>query len=263
MREDSVYVIAEVGSCHDGDLVQAVQLIRGAARADADAVKFQYWSSTDRMVECRRAPAYRAAYEAGRVPASWLPVLAGECARASVDFLCTAYLPEDVKVVAPYVRTFKVSSFEAEDEALLRAHLPWPLPVIVSLGMGGERVAHQVLGATHQLHFLCCVSAYPTTHDALRLSRLWDREIYAGFSDHSPADEAGTGALAVAAGARILERHVRHAGTSERNADFLHSMDLHLFDAYVTRARRAWDATRGEPAEDVEAAMRAHKVVAS
>lgn len=265
------FVIAEIGSCHDGSLDLALDLMTQCALAGASAVKAQYWSSSRRMVERRRAPEYEQAYEAGRVPESWLPILARHAQDVGVEFMCTSYLPEDVDTVARFVRTFKVASFEAEDGELLRAHRPHLLRpdtrVLVSCGMQAKTGhVYTALGSPHpwdRVLYLHCVSAYPATLRSLRLAHAFHGEDpMGGFSDHSDPSLTITGALAVAAGARILERHVRHRETRMSNEDYCHSMLPGPFSEYVAQARQAWEATYGEPERDEEAALRRYKVVA-
>ena len=226
-------VIAEVAGCHDGDLRKALRLVRLASDVGADAAKFQWVSSPERLARRRRAPEYLAAYRTISFPLHWFPVLAEFCAHAGVEFMCTAYLPEDVEVVAEYVRRFKVSSFEALDAHFVCLHASYRKPLIISAGMGADlqrtlsqyRAAAVAAGRTCELedvHVLHCVSGYPCPPDQLNLAHLWrgwsGAVAFSGLSDHSRGTTSG--ALAVAAGARIIEFHTRLADTQQGNADF-------------------------------------------
>lgn len=272
------FVIAEAGSCHCGQLEMAHDLVDVAAECGADAVKFQWWSSAQRLAERRHAPELRAAYEAWQVPEAWLFPLSEHAARRGLAFMCTAFLPEDVAVVAPFVRTLKVASFEAEDEELLRACAVFVATghnVVVSCGMAtnplvAERVfaparaarakewqpgmtwsLDEFLRMTQAVRFLHCVSAYPAPVDQLSLRRIRDvkqnngRRVFDGFSDHSPAAERLTGALAVSAGATVIERHLKLDATPDTNPDAPHAMVPAAFDDYVAWVRLA-DAALGD-----------------
>lgn len=271
----SVYIIAEAGSCHDGDFIKATNLVRAAKDSGADAVKFQYWSDPDRLAERRRVPDhYKRIYRTYRLPGAWLSDLWRYAGELGLDFMCTAYLPEDVAAVEPWVRHFKVASFEAEAGDLLRAHEPhlhtrpdrW---LVISCGMGAkweeslgvlDKVLLGRLG--DRLKLLHCVSAYPAPAEALGLGSIRKYE-YDGYSDHSEPSLTWTGALAVAAGAEVLEAHLRLHETDAENPDAPHAMVPAEFRSYVRHVRFA-EACMGDGRhrmQPCEGMMATYKVV--
>jgi sialic acid synthase SpsE len=261
LSADRTYVIAECGSCHDGDLGKALALVEAAAAAGADAAKFQYWSSAARMAERRRAPEYLEVYERYAVPFDWLAMLQLRCGELGIEFMCSTYLPEDVWPVSRRrPAALKISSFEANDPELLAAHagpMLLGMDVVVSLGMGASaRMIYNwlpsssmafsdALVAPGRVYTLACVSAYPAPIDDLHLRRFSRRlregqppDVW-GLSDHSPSGELLTGALAVAAGARMLERHLRLDDTDPENPDAPHACSPAQFRGYVELVRLA------------------------
>ena len=248
-------VIAEIGAAFGRTLDAAMALVDHAAALGADAAKTQFWSSSSRLAERRRAPELASTYEAARLPATWLPILAEAARRQGIEFMATTYLPEDVELVNPHVGRFKIASFESQDEAFLRAHQRFVKPIIVSTGVCGEeavaRLRQRRRERPGQLSLLYCVSAYPTPLEALRLAEMRWRDLD-GLSDHTTS--VLTGALAVAAGARIVEKHLRLAGADPANPDFGHSLPPDEFQLYVQNVRMAeaamGDGERGpNPAE--------------
>jgi N,N'-diacetyllegionaminate synthase len=262
----NTFVIAEIGSCHDMDLAKARHLIDVAKIAGADAAKFQYWSSAERMTHRRKAGPYLDIYRQYAMPVGWLSQLHAYCHARGIDFMCSSYLPEDVDVVAPFVQRFKIASFEANDAQHLVAHVKHlcafgvsaaQKQLYISMGMGAElepvrRFLMQPLATTHSepnpetVRFLHCVSAYPAPLDQLNLKRLrwdWDRRQgynpvpFSGFSDHAPSELVWTGAVAVAAGASIIERHLRSGETNPSNPDYGHAMAPDDFMRYVKNIR--------------------------
>jgi sialic acid synthase SpsE len=243
-----VYIIAEAGSCHEGDLGRAMRLIAAAGTAGADAVKFQYWSSPEAM-RARRHVTQKGAYERGSVKVDWLPTLQAYARQLSspLDFLCTAYLPQDIATVAPYVDAFKVSSFEATP-AFIALHTQYGKPVYVSTGLGKAPPRHlgysdyvlqqgrpQSNFRTMALH---CVSAYPCPPQDANLRVLLQHGGYAGYSDHTR--NVLTGAVAVGAGARVLEVHFRLDDTPPTCPDYCVSLTPGELQQYITNARLAW-----------------------
>lgn len=261
------FVIAEIGSCHDGSLDKALALIRAAAYAGADCAKAQYWSSADRMAERRKAPNYRDIYAKYQVPKEWLPVLADECRQRGIEFACSTYLPEDVPIVAEHTKILKIASFEADDFELLfsaRAYADVGYRVIVSSGLCAQQVTIQRTFGTLSAcpvpdpEILHCVSAYPAPLDALGLERirLDNRQ---GYSDHS--GDIRVGGWAVAAGAGIIEAHLRLHETDDANPDAgPHSLTPGIFAAYVREIRDVEQAMSSAHIEEVEREMAQYKV---
>ena len=254
-------IIAEAAATHDGDLEQALCLVNLAANVGASAVKFQWLSSPERLAERRHAPEYLDAYRLLAFPCEWFPVLRDHAKALGLEFLCTSYLPEDVPVVAEYVDRFKVSSFEAMDAEFVAMHARWPrTPLVISAGMGADvepalavyRALRDALSGERvgwpQPDILACTSAYPCPGEAACLARLhpvtspypesdiWPSS-YTGYSDHTR--HPWTGAMAVAAGARIIEFHVRLDDTSPTNADYAVARTPDEACEYVRHIREA------------------------
>ena len=243
------YVIAEAGSCHEGQLERALSLVYTAKHCDADAVKFQFWSSPERMAERRKTDWQ--AYTRGSIEVEWLPVLSDKAHQVGLEFMCTAYLPEDVAVVEPHVDMFKVSSFENEDLAFIRLHKG--KPVIISLGMNGLNWPDKVNVDGHYLH---CVSGYPCPIGEAALGKV---EMYDGYSDHTRC--VLTGAVAVGAGARILEVHFRLDDTTPGCPDYVVALtpqELHQYIFNVRLAGRMMSSTK--EVQDCERPNMKHRV---
>jgi len=226
-----VYVVAEAGVNHDGQVGVARELIHAAADAEADAVKFQVFSA-ERVVT-RNAPAV--AYQRRAVQATTqyqilsrleltrdefadLAAYAGQC---GVEFLATPFAIEDLEfLVSIGVRAIKLASTDIINGPLLDAAAETGLPVIGSTGAADynevaaavKRLKRPGAGPLALLH---CISSYPTGElDANlgaidTLARAFD--CVSGFSDHT--ESLTIGGYAAAAGARIIEKHL----TLDRN----------------------------------------------
>lgn len=248
-------VIAECGSCHDGELTKALQLVENARESGSDVAKFQFWSNPDRLADRRKVPdRYRQYYRQYQMIPSWLPVLKEACDARSpwtlglrpIELMVTTYLPEDIFVVAPFVDRFKVASFEAADKSFIWTH-PGDKPIIVSLGMADEIPGHLTDGS-RRVQLLHCVSSYPAPPEAMNLGVLlpngddWTYEglmesRFVGLSDHSR--HLWMGALAVVAGAEIIEAHIRLDSTDPDNPDFATAFTPAEFGEYVRNIRFA------------------------
>ncbi len=230
----AVYVIAEAACTHDLDLRKAKDLCLIAANAGANAVKFQYCSDIELMAKRRNLPTVPEGYRLLNFEKVWLSQLAEYAHNMHIEFLCTVFIPQDIEVIAPYVDRFKVASLESQDLAFLQAH-PEDREVLVSLGVGG------LMHNGYRRTFLHCVSGYPTPKREANLAIITASpelgQDYFGFSDHTMSFVSG--AVAVARGATIIEKHIRHTLTEQSNPDYRHSFTQSMFARYVELIREA------------------------
>ncbi len=219
------YVIAEAGVNHNGDVSIAREMIRAAADAKADAVKFQVFSA-DRLVT-RQAPAARYQRDATQASGQYdllarlqlshdeFAQLAEYAGRCGVEFLATPFSLEDLAfLVRIGARAIKLASPDIVNVPLLEAAADTGLPVIASTGAADlaevaaavERFRRAGSGPLALLH---CVSAYPATEEQANLAAIGmlSRRFtcVSGFSDHT--ESLTIGGFARAAGANIIEKH--------------------------------------------------------
>lgn len=246
------YVIAEVGVNHDGSLDRALELVDAAADAGASAVKFQYFHTDLLMSRASRLAAYQA--RAGEEdPFSMLrrlelnaEQLAHACFRAHQRGIHAILSVFSVSLVGEANLTnwdaYKSASPDIVNRPLLEALQATEKPLIVSTGAASPDEIERAAGwlRRHEAVFLHCVSAYPTpdAHAALGairdVARLTGRP--AGYSDHTTGVD--TGALAVAAGARVLEKHLTYS-CAAKGPDHAASLEPSQMARYIELARRA------------------------
>jgi N,N'-diacetyllegionaminate synthase len=252
-------VIAELGSSWrfgDDHLANAYRLIEAAKECGADVAKFQ-WTSDPFGVAKRRgldepAAAMYAKYLAW--DRAFMERLKAKCDEVGIEWACTIYLPQDIPVIAPLVKRFKVSNYESTWLEFVDAHFPYNKQVIISKPVSVTHERDQL----ENVRTLQCVSQYPCpileTRIAVVRGSLYTK--YGrratwlpncdGLSDHTTSTL--TGALAVAAGATIVEKHIKLCDTPGDNPDFPHSLnaDCHAgcegvrcFQTYVDYIRQA------------------------
>lgn len=224
----SVFIIAEAGVNHNGDAARAQALIDAAARAGADAVKFQTFRP-DMLVtrDAQKARYQKAQTGSDQSQHDMLAALSLDedvfrelsryCATRSIMFLSTPFDAGSVSFLASLeVPLIKVSSGDLTNLPLLRHIGSLKLPVILSTGMAtlGEIEASvdalEQAGVTRQdITLLHCNTDYPTPwHDVnLRVIDTLRRafELPVGYSDHTPGIEIACAAVAL--GATVIEKH--------------------------------------------------------
>ena len=113
------YFVADVASNHDGDIERAKALIRQAAEAGADAVKFQHFKARSIVSDVgfkdlgsqlsHQSSWKKSVYEVYQdceLDRSWNEILTDEAKAAKVDFMTTPYDVEAVNECAPLVAAF-------------------------------------------------------------------------------------------------------------------------------------------------------------
>ncbi len=213
----AVLIVAEIGNNHEGRFDLAAEMIRRAAECGVRAVKFQTVRAAQLV---RRSEADRFArltrFELSQRQFGELSQLAREL---GLLFLSTPLSLEAATFLEPMVDSYKVASGDNDFFPLLEKIASTGKPVIVSTGASDVsqvdatvrflRGQWESRGTSGVLALLHCVSSYPTPpHEANLRSIPYLAEKFGctiGYSDHTLGTEAV--ALAVAAGARIIEKH--------------------------------------------------------
>ena len=253
MSVDHCTVIAEPGTTWRRDLGRALGLIDAVAEAGADGIKFQWCSDPERLARRRNAGDYLTSYYDLKWNEAWHAQLADRCKARGIAYACTVYIPEDVAVIAPFTSHFKCAAFETGAKDLLAAYVNAmhdnEKKFVMSLGLGADAADVPTMLYTTfvdgRIVFLHCVSAYPTPLDELNLACLQTLD---GLSDHTAAvdpDSLSVGALAVASGARWIERHICLYDTPANHPDRAVSLLPWQLVEYVARIRVA-ERARGD-----------------
>lgn len=220
-RLDPLFVIAELGLNHGGDVSRALQLVDAAADAGASAVKVQSFRA-DRLVAANcpapthvEAPSLRAFFQTFELDESGQRAVADRARSRGLAFIATAFDLETVDVLESIgCDAIKIASGDLTFEPLIQRAATTARPLILSTGMSSlndVRAAERCARAAGSVDiaFLHCVSAYPVPpgQENLRAIVEIERAVEGpvGLSDHSR--ESLSAPLAMALGARLYERH--------------------------------------------------------
>jgi N-acetylneuraminate synthase len=218
-----VYIAAEIGINHNGELDIARELIDVAARTGCDAVKFQKRTPElcvplEQRNKLRSTPwgemtymEYRERVEFG---AAEYASIDDHCKARGVAWFASPWDEESVSFLDEFdPPAYKVASATLTDEPLLKSLRSTGRTVVLSTGMSSlEEVDQAVdhLGGTDNLLITHCTSSYPCPPEELNLRMIETlKERYScpiGYSGH----EIGlpTTVAAVALGACYVERHI-------------------------------------------------------
>jgi sialic acid synthase SpsE len=213
----TVFVIAEAGMSHDGNLGNAVRMAEVAAECGADAVKFQLHDARAETTRDSPPPPYFQSeprfeyFERTAFTDDEWGALQQACAGAEIEFLCSAFSLEALSRLERLgVARHKIPSGEVTNVELVRAAAATGKPVLLSSGMSSwVELDAAVAAAGERVTVLQCTSAYPTPPERVGLNVLAElSERYGkpvGFSDHSLGQHAALAAVAL--GASVVEKH--------------------------------------------------------
>lgn len=218
------FVIAEFGSNFVNDGVKswdaAIKGIDAAKDAGADAVKFQTYSSG--TLYAANTPPIAGHTNVNKLikdielPREWQSKLKDYCDEIGIEFMSTPFDEQAVEeLVSLGVKRLKIAGFEGSDPRFVDMVCSTGLPIIMSIGIGFKM---NYMGMFldifekygNDVTLLHCNNAYPTPMEDVNLKRIETLSTFkgvdaVGLSDHTTSTL--TPALAVAAGATVIEKH--------------------------------------------------------
>ncbi|WP_172806086.1 N-acetylneuraminate synthase family protein [Bradyrhizobium erythrophlei] len=224
---ERLFIIAEAGVNHNGDVNTALRLVDAAVEAGCDAIKFQTWI-TEKVYSVSRSvkPEYQArttdASESEfaiikklELSFSNFGTLKKYCEERGILFFSTPDEIESANFLASLgVSLMKTGSQDVTNLPFLRQISALGVPVIFSTGActmtelaeGVEAISE----STKEVFLLHCVSSYPAPIDQMNLSVIPTLKaafgLPVGLSDHTTGAFVACAALPL--GARIFEKHI-------------------------------------------------------
>ena len=242
---DPCYIISEVGSNHDRDKSRAFEMIRLAAQAGANAVKFQLFKADQiaaniDFLETRLDGPFAKfgknlydLFNGMELPDSWLQELHSYCKENDIDFLVTPFDEKSADKIAEVgVPAMKVASFEITHIPLLRHIGKLGLPVLLSTGMANleeiELAIKTICNSGEQrIALFHCGIDYPAPFHSVNLRSMETLKVAfncpVGYSDHTTGISVPIGAVAL--GAKLYEKHVTLSSGKSPDHDFALTMD--------------------------------------
>jgi N,N'-diacetyllegionaminate synthase len=266
---EPVFIIAEAGVNHNGDLDVARQLVDAAVDAGADAVKFQTFKA-DRVAS-PSAPKAEYQLRTTGTTASQLEmirslelshhdhyVLRDHCQSKGIIFLSTPFDESSADLLEELgVPVFKIPSGEITNIPFLEYVAKKRKPLILSTGMSwlsevDEAVRVVRSAGAREIALLHCVSNYPAEPADVNLRAMQSMasamKLLVGISDHTSGTEVAIAAVAM--GARLVEKHFT-LDCNMPGPDHKASLEPHELKSMVSAIRRvelALGHGRKEPA---------------
>ncbi|MDD5451005.1 MAG: pseudaminic acid synthase [Desulfovibrionales bacterium] len=251
-----VYIVAELSANHRQEFDRAVELVKAAKAAGADAVKLQTYTPDTMTICCDNRhfqigkgtlwenrslyDLYREAY----MPWEWQPKLKAVAEDLGMDLFSAAFDYSAVDFLEEMgVPVHKVASFEIVDIPLIEKMSQTGKPLIISTGMANLGEIEEAVqtarraGAT-QIGLLKCTSAYPALPEDMNLRTIPHMmtafNVPVGLSDHTLGIAVPVSAVAL--GACIVEKHFT-LSRAVPGPDSAFSLEPHEFAAMVEAIR--------------------------
>ena len=241
---EHLLIIAEAGSNFNQNLDTGKHLIDAAARAGADAVKFQLFSADELYPS---GGEMHAAFKAAELDPAWVPILAEHADDRSLAFMASAFDTKSVQILNDVdVPAHKVASSEVTNLKLIRKMSQAGKPLIISTGMCDLSDVHDAVlvaeaSGCSEIALMQCGAVYPLPPEDANL-RVMDvlKATFScpvGFSDHTLG--MGISVAAVGRGASVIEKHFT-LDRSSKGPDHFYALEpdeLNLFVANLREAR--------------------------
>ncbi len=247
IKKNNFFVIAESGSNHEGSIDDAVQLIREASKAGANAVKFQSFTSKTLFAHKEYTKILKMPENALDnvddivLKKEWYETLYKEANKNKIILMSTPFSVEAVDDMDKYVPIYKIASCDIDNIPLLRKVASTKKPVILSTGLATNKDIKNALNIlkNNEVALLHCSVEYPTPLENERLNRivvmnkLFKKNII-GYSDHTIGIDAPI--IAYTLGAKIIEKHFTIT-PEKKSGDHIISLDTNSMKEMISKLK--------------------------
>lgn len=256
-KNSPVFIIAELSANHNGSLDTAIETIKAAKRAGADAIKLQTYTADTITIDCNK-PDFQIKgtiwegqnlydlYKQAYTPWEWHEELFKVAKEEGLVCFSSPFDPKSVELLEKLnAPAYKIASFEITDIPLIELVASKGKPVIISTGIAGQEDIELALDAckrvgNNDIALLKCTSSYPAPINEANMVMVKDLAerygVISGLSDHTMGNTVPV--VAACFGAKIIEKHFI-LNKSIGGADASFSMDEQEFTEMVKAVREA------------------------
>ena len=230
MLGKKIFIVAEIGANHNGDLNLAKKMIYSAKKCGCDAVKFQSWDETlNSDFVYNKNEKILKEYLKYKLNFEKLRTLRKFAKKNDIKFGTAIFnksqLSEAIKIKCDFI---KIASMDFDNYNLIQDSCKTKLPLIISTGFASNKELEFGLRFIKKrrkknITILHCVSVYPADNKSLNLRNIPmiknKFKFDVGFSDHTIGTIAAI--VSVSLGATVIEKHFT---TSKKLSGWDHSI---------------------------------------
>ena len=228
--KNPTYFIADIAANHDGSLSRAKKLIKLAAKAGADAAKFQHFSAktivSDKGFKSlgkksshqkNWGKSVYEVYKDASINLGWTKELNKECDKAGIHFFSSPYSFEMVNHLDKFVPAYKIGSGDINWLQIIEHISKKKKPVILASGASNFNDVVKAINAikkyNNKIVLMQCNTNYTASVENFKyinlnvLKKYKEKfnNIILGLSDHTYGHSTVLGAITL--GARVVEKH--------------------------------------------------------
>lgn len=278
----NVIIIAEAGVNHNGDLSKAIELVKVAADAGADYVKFQTFKTELNISRSAKKADYQekntgnseSQYEmVKKLELSFddFLIIQKKCIELNIGFMSTGFdIPSVDFLDSLSPEYYKIPSGEITNKPYLEYIGKIAKKVILSTGMADIQEIKNAINillkegiSNENLTVLHCNTEYPTPFKDVNLLAMLhiknELGVEIGYSDHTLGIEVSIAAVAL--GAKVIEKHF----TLDRNLlgpDHLASLEPEELKAMVSGIRNIELSISGNGIKEASESEKPNKLIA-
>jgi len=239
--KNKTLIIAEAGINHNGDIKEALKLIKFAKKSGADAVKFQTYITEKRTK--KNSPIFDVLKKCELSFKNFheMKLYAED---QGIDFISTPFDKESTSFLLKELKlpVIKIASFYSNNIEMFNYINNFKTDIILSLGMTKLNSVTPIIkkiSKKNTLALLHCVSSYPNLDEDANLAVIQNLKNkfnnIIGYSDHTIGIDIPS--LAVASGAQIIEKHFM-INKNDKVVDKAVSIDSIKFKKMVEKIRQ-------------------------
>lgn len=255
---DRVFIVAELSANHGKNKKIAIETIKAAKKAGADAIKLQTYTAHTMTIDCDKkdflinadsiwdGQNFFKLYEEASTPWEWHEELFDIAKQEDLICFSTPFDRSAVDLLEELNNPiYKIASFEITDIPLIKYIASKQKPIIVSTGIATKNDIDLAIKTirdqgNNQIALLKCTSSYPAPISQSNLVMIQEFEkefnVIPGLSDHTLGIIAPV--VAVSFGAKIIEKHfILDKSIGGPDASF--SLDFSEFKLMVDSVRKA------------------------
>lgn len=277
-----VVIIAEAGVNHNGDLNKAIELVKIAADAGADYVKFQTFKTELNISKIAKKADYQekntgkseSQYEmVKKLELSFddFLVIEKKCKELNIGFMSTGFdIPSIDFLDSLKPKYYKIPSGEITNKPYLEYVGKVAEEIILSTGMANIEEIKEAVKILEKsgvkkknITILHCNTEYPTPYEDVNLLAMLHIKneigVEIGYSDHTLGIEVSIAAVAL--GARIIEKHFTLDRTLP-GPDHIASLEPDELKAIVQGIRNVELAISGNGTKEASVSEKSNKLIA-
>lgn len=226
MEQHKTFIIAELSANHNGSKQTALDSIKAAKKAGADAIKIQTYTADTITLNCNapdfclddglwKGETFYTLYQKAYTPWEWHEEIFHVAKEEGLVCFSTPFDKTAVDLLESLNSPiYKIASFEITDIPLIKYIASKHKPIILSTGIAMEEDIQLALDTiraegSNDITLLKCTSAYPAPIEDANLMTIPDMKqrfgVKVGLSDHTEGYTVPMAAVAL--GAEVVEKH--------------------------------------------------------